>query len=74
LGLNEIAYDVAGNQIYQTNFNGAIITNQYNVVNRLTNCSSVNGYHVSFAYSPTGQRTNMVDASGTTGLNSTRQP
>jgi uncharacterized protein RhaS with RHS repeats len=34
-------------------------------MNRLTNQSSVNGYNVSFTYSPTGQRTNMIDASGT---------
>jgi RHS repeat-associated protein len=59
-------YDLAGNQIYQTNFNGAVITNQFNAVNRLTNCSSINGYHVRFAYSPTGQRTNLIDVSGTT--------
>jgi RHS repeat-associated protein len=60
------AYDLASNLTNQTNFNGAVITNQYNSVNRLTNCSSINGYNVRFAYSPTGQRTSMVDASGTT--------
>jgi len=35
-------------------------------MNRLTNCEPVNGYNVSFAYSATGQRTNMVDLSGWT--------
>ena len=29
------AYDLAGNTIYQTNFNGVIITNAYDVMNRL---------------------------------------
>jgi RHS repeat-associated protein len=59
-------YDLDGNLIYQTNFNNVIITNQYDVMNRLINKASVGGYNVSFAYSPTGQRTNMIDASGTT--------
>jgi RHS repeat-associated protein len=60
------AYDLAGNLIYQTNFNGVIITNHYDVLNRPTSKSSIGGYSVSFAYSVTGQRTNMVDPSGTT--------
>lgn len=59
-----IAYDVSGNAVYQTNFNGVIITNLYDVDNRLTNCSSL-GYRTTYAYSATGLRTNMVDASGT---------
>src|SRR6266699_1007428 len=42
------------------------ITNQYDVMNRLTNRISANGYQVSFAYSLTDQRTNMTDVSGTT--------
>ena len=42
-----------------------VITNSYDVLNRLTNRSSVSGYKVTFAYSPTGQRTNMTDVSGT---------
>jgi RHS repeat-associated protein len=58
-------YDNAGNLIRQTNFNSVVITNQYDTLNRLTNKSSAGGYKTTFAYSPTGQRTNMVDASGT---------
>ena len=59
-------YDLAGNQIYQTNFSGVIITNQYEWASgRLTNCSTL-GYQASYAYSPTGLRTNMADPSGTT--------
>ena len=53
-----------GNLIYQTNFNGLVITNQYDVDNRLTNCSAP-GYQAIYAYSQTGLRTSMVDASGT---------
>jgi RHS repeat-associated protein len=60
------AYDLEGNPLYQTNFNGVIITNQYDWGNRLTSQASVNGYHVSYAFNPTGVRTNMVDMSGVT--------
>ena len=61
-------YDpLTGNLIYQTNFNGVVITNGYDVANRLTNSASVNGYRVSYGYNVTnGWRTNLVDASGTT--------
>jgi YD repeat-containing protein len=38
------AYDLDGNLIYQTNYNGAVITNLYDEMNRLTNVVSVNGY------------------------------
>ena len=58
--------DRVGNLVFVTNFNQVVITNQYDVLNRLTNRSSVGGYRVSFAYSPTGQRTNMTDPSGST--------
>jgi RHS repeat-associated protein len=58
------SYDPDGNQLYETNFNGVIITNQYDEMNRLIDVSSLYGYDVSFAYSVTGQRTNMVDPSG----------
>ncbi len=61
-----MAYDLAGNQIYHTNFNGAVITNRYDAMNRLTNQASVNGYNVSYTYTPTGQRAGMTDASGAT--------
>jgi len=58
-------YDSAGNLVWQTNFNGVVITNQYDWASgRLTNCSAL-GYHTGYAYSPTGLRTSMVDASGT---------
>ena len=61
-------YDpLTGNLIYQTNFNGVVITNGYDVANRLTNSASVNGYRVSYGYNVTnGWRTNLVDPSGTT--------
>jgi RHS repeat-associated protein len=61
-----MAYDLAGNLIRATNFNSVVITNQYDWLNRLTNRSAANGYRLAFAYSPTGQRTNMSDSSGTT--------
>lgn len=61
------AYDLDGNLIYQTNYNGAVITNLYDEMNRLTNAVSVNGYHVSYSYTATGQRQGMSDGSGTTG-------
>lgn len=54
-----------GNLLYQTNFNGMVITNQYDFASgRLTNCSAT-GFKTTYAYSPTGLRTNMTDASGT---------
>ncbi len=44
-----------------------VITNQYDLGNRLLCCGSVNGaYQTFYAYSPTGLRTSMVDASGVT--------
>jgi hypothetical protein len=59
-------YDPVGNEIRHTNFNTVVITNNFNVINWLTNRSSIGGYSISFGYSPTGVRTNMVDMSGTT--------
>src|SRR5207249_129116 len=38
----------------------------YDSLNRLTNRISTNGYQITFSYSPTGQRTNMTDPSGST--------
>jgi RHS repeat-associated protein len=58
-------FDAMGNLIRETNFNGVIITNQYNDLNRVTSRTSGGDYSVLFSYSPTGQRTNMIDASGT---------
>lgn len=51
--------------ILDTNFNGVIIANQYDAMNRLTNQTSINGYQVSYTYTPTGQRSSMIDPSGT---------
>jgi RHS repeat-associated protein len=61
-----LGYDFGGNLIRETNFNNVIITNQYDVMNRLTNCASVNGYQVSYAFTLTGQRQLMIDPSGLT--------
>jgi RHS repeat-associated protein len=58
------AYDLDGNQTNVINFNGASITNYYDLMNRLASVSSY-GYNVTYQFSATGQRTNMVDASGT---------
>ena len=60
------AYDLTGNQIYVTNCNRVIITNQFDALNRLLSRTSANGYRATFAYSPTGQRTNLTDASSAT--------
>ncbi len=57
------AFDAGGNQIRYTNFNGVILTNQYDALNRLTNKTS-GSYFVRFTYSSTGQRATMADASG----------
>jgi YD repeat-containing protein len=64
--VERFAFDAVGNLILHTNFNGVVITNQYDAMNRLTNRASVNGYQVSFAYGPSGERTNMTDPSGST--------
>jgi YD repeat-containing protein len=48
------------------NFNGVIITNQFDVMNRLISRKSGNGYQVSYTYTPTGQWQIMTDPSGTT--------
>lgn len=65
--VERFAYDGAGNLTLHTNFNGIVITNQYDLMNRLTNVSSVNGYNLAFTYTPTGQRETMSDPSGATG-------
>jgi RHS repeat-associated protein len=52
--------------ILDTNFNGVIITDQYDTMNRLTNQFSINGYQVSYTYTRTGQRSSMTDPSGLT--------
>jgi YD repeat-containing protein len=61
------AFDLGGNLVYQTNFNGRVITNQYDELNRLTNQISVNGDQARYVYDPaTGQRVRMTDGSGVT--------
>jgi RHS repeat-associated protein len=60
-----MSYDLAGNLAHYTNFNGAVITNQYDALNRLTRRSGANGYMISFSDTATGQRASMVDMSGT---------
>jgi len=64
--VERFGYDIAGRLLYHTNFNGMVVTNEFNEMNRLTNQMSVQGYRASYAYSPTGHRTNMTDLSGTT--------
>ena len=64
--VERFSYDLAGNMILDTNFNGVIITNQYDALNRLTNQISINGYRVGYTYMPTGQRATMNDLSGLT--------
>jgi RHS repeat-associated protein len=61
-----LGYDLAGNLAWVTNFNGVVITNQYDSLNRLTNRTSASGYFVRFAYTLTGQRASMSDLSGST--------
>ncbi|MEI7727941.1 MAG: hypothetical protein WCO56_00095 [Verrucomicrobiota bacterium] len=56
-------FDAGGNPIRYTNFNGVILTNQYDALNRLTNKTS-GSYFVRFTYSSTGQHATMADASG----------
>ena len=58
------AYDAVGNQTLHTNFNGLVITNLYDVMNRLTN-RWTNGVSLEqYAYDPSGQLTNRTDPSG----------
>ena len=59
------AYDRNGNLTFLTNFTGLVVTFTNDVMNRLLSKSVSNVVQVTYAYSPTGQRTNMVDASGT---------
>jgi RHS repeat-associated protein len=55
------AYNAAGNLVQHTNFNGLVITNEYDLMNRLTNISAINGYNVQFTYTATGMRESMTD-------------
>lgn len=70
LGMSEsYTYNAAGSVTAKIDFNGKTTTYAYDAANRLTRKTpdpSFNAAPVQFAYSPTGQRTQMVDASGTT--------
>jgi RHS repeat-associated protein len=65
-------YDAAGNLVTRTNFNGRVIQHSYDALNRLTakipdvQSQAAGSAPVMFAYDAIGQRTNMVDASGST--------
>jgi RHS repeat-associated protein len=61
-----MGYDLAGNLVRSTNFNGVIITNLYDSLNRLTARTSANGFTNGFSYTSSGKRKGMVDASGKT--------
>jgi RHS repeat-associated protein len=49
-------YDLVGNLVRHTNFNGLVITNEFDLMNRLTNVSTITGQYVRTTYTPTGQR------------------
>jgi RHS repeat-associated protein len=70
LGMSEtMIYDAAGNLKTKIDFNGKLTTYVYDSNNRLTQKipdPSFNAATVSFQYTNTGQRSMMVDASGTT--------
>ncbi len=64
-----MTYDAAGNLKTKIDFNGKTTTYSYDALNRLTSKtpdSSLSQPVVSFAYTNSGQRQSMVDASGTT--------
>ena len=64
LQAEKLGYDLVGNLILDTNFNGVVITNQYDALNRVTNRLSIGGYQVAFVYTNDGQRIKMTDPSG----------
>lgn len=70
LGQSEgYTYDAVGNLATKTDFNGKKTTYSYDALNRLLSKvpdSSLNQPTVSFAYTATGQRFSMTDASGST--------
>ena len=64
-----LAYDAAGNLKTKTDFNGKTTAYGYDSNNRLTSKApdpSLSQPTVTFAYTATGQRLSMTDASGTT--------
>jgi len=70
LGMSEVyAYDAAGNLTQRTDFRAKTTTFAYDAMNRLvqkTPDASLGQPSATFAYSPTGRRTTMSDASGIT--------
>jgi RHS repeat-associated protein len=70
LGMSETySYDAAGNMLSKIDFNGRMTTYAYDVLNRLrskTPDPALGAPTIGFTYSLTGQRTQMVDPSGTT--------
>lgn len=70
LGMAEtMTYDAVGNRQNMTDFNGKTTTYTYDALNRLRVTqpdARFNAPSVVFTYTPTGQRTTLVDAVGTT--------
>lgn len=70
LGMSELAtYDQVGNLVTLTDFRGKQTSFEYDALNRLTAKRSdptLNEPNVTFTYTPTGMRSSMIDASGTT--------
>jgi RHS repeat-associated protein len=57
-------YDLVGNILQHTNFNGKIITNRFDSLNRLVARIYPDGTSNTFTFSSTGRRLIMKDASG----------
>jgi RHS repeat-associated protein len=70
LGMSETkSYDAVGNLASRTDFNGKTTTYRYDLLNRLTQKipdPSLAQPQIQFAYTATGKRASMLDASGTT--------
>jgi RHS repeat-associated protein len=70
LGMSEtFAYDPAGSLASKTDFNGHVTTYEYDSARRLTAKTAdpaFNAAPITFSYNAAGQRTQMVDPSGTT--------
>ena len=58
-------YDGNGNVLAYTNFNGLVLTNSYDTMNRLLTKSNGSTNLESYGYDDAGQMTNRVDLSGT---------